>query len=101
MQDRIFSGNDISSGVGTKTVSFTNPFFDNQLMQLVLQWKMQIREIHLQFQITVNSFRCFYLKTQVAQIFQELLILLLKVFARSINKYGTGIRFYNFKCEFS
>ena len=26
MQDRIFSGNDISSGVGTKTVSFTNPF---------------------------------------------------------------------------
>ncbi len=26
MPDRIFSGNDISSGVGTKTVSFTNPF---------------------------------------------------------------------------
>tara|TARA_R100000655_G_scaffold83285_1_gene122861 strand:- start:1122 stop:4040 length:2919 start_codon:yes stop_codon:yes gene_type:complete len=26
MQDRIFSGNDISSGVGTKTVSFSNPF---------------------------------------------------------------------------
>ena len=26
MIDRIFSGNDISSGVGTKTVSFTNPF---------------------------------------------------------------------------
>ena len=26
MVDRIFSGNDISSGVGTKTVSFTNPF---------------------------------------------------------------------------
>ena len=26
MVDRIFSGNDISSGIGTKTVSFTNPF---------------------------------------------------------------------------
>ena len=26
MIDRIFSGNDISSGVGTKTVTFTNPF---------------------------------------------------------------------------
>ena len=26
MIDRIFSGNDISSGVATKTVSFTNPF---------------------------------------------------------------------------
>tara|TARA_R100000329_G_scaffold43038_1_gene40206 strand:- start:366 stop:1856 length:1491 start_codon:yes stop_codon:yes gene_type:complete len=26
MVDRIFSGNDISSGVGTKTVTFTNPF---------------------------------------------------------------------------
>jgi len=26
MQDRIFSGNDILSGVGTKTVTFTNPY---------------------------------------------------------------------------
>ena len=26
MQDRIFSGNDIISGVGTKTVTFTNPY---------------------------------------------------------------------------
>ena len=26
MQDRIFSGNDIVSGAGTKTVTFTNPF---------------------------------------------------------------------------
>jgi hypothetical protein len=26
MVDRIFSGNDIVSGAGTKTVSFTNPF---------------------------------------------------------------------------
>jgi predicted phage tail protein len=26
MEDRIFSGNDISSGAGTKTVTFTNPF---------------------------------------------------------------------------
>jgi len=26
MEDRIFSGNDITSGVGTKTVTFTNPF---------------------------------------------------------------------------
>ena len=26
MQDRIFSGNDISSGAGTKTVTFTNPY---------------------------------------------------------------------------
>jgi len=26
MPDRIFSGNDISSGAGTKTVTFTNPF---------------------------------------------------------------------------
>ena len=26
MPDRIFSGNDIISGVGTKTVVFTNPF---------------------------------------------------------------------------
>ena len=26
MPDRIFSGNDISSGVGTKTVTFTNPY---------------------------------------------------------------------------
>ena len=26
MEDRIFSGNDIVSGAGTKTVTFTNPF---------------------------------------------------------------------------
>ena len=26
MQDRIFSGNDIVSGAGTKTVTFTNPY---------------------------------------------------------------------------
>ena len=26
MQDRIFSGNDVVSGAGTKTVTFTNPF---------------------------------------------------------------------------
>ena len=26
MPDRIFSGNDIVSGVGTKTVTFTNPY---------------------------------------------------------------------------
>ena len=26
MADRIFSGNDISSGAGTKTVTFTNPY---------------------------------------------------------------------------
>jgi hypothetical protein len=26
MSDRIFSGNDIVSGAGTKTVTFTNPF---------------------------------------------------------------------------
>jgi len=26
MQDRIFSSNDIISGVGTKTVTFTNPY---------------------------------------------------------------------------
>ena len=26
MEDRIFSGNDITSGAGTKTVSFTNPY---------------------------------------------------------------------------
>ena len=29
MVDRIFSGNDITSGTGTKTVSFTNPFKTN------------------------------------------------------------------------
>ena len=26
MQDRIFSGNDIVSGTGTKSITFTNPF---------------------------------------------------------------------------
>ena len=26
MQDRIFSGNNITSGAGTKTVTFTNPY---------------------------------------------------------------------------
>ena len=26
MQDRIFSGNDIISGTGTKSITFTNPF---------------------------------------------------------------------------
>ena len=26
MPDRIFSGNDITSGAGTKTVTFTNPY---------------------------------------------------------------------------
>jgi len=26
MEDRIFSGNDITSGAATKTVSFTNPY---------------------------------------------------------------------------
>jgi hypothetical protein len=29
MPDRIFSGNDIVSGTGTKTVTFTNPFYTN------------------------------------------------------------------------
>ena len=26
MQDRIFSGNDVVSGAGTKSITFTNPF---------------------------------------------------------------------------
>ena len=46
MPDRIFSGNDLTSGAGTKTVTFTNPY-KSVIMQLELQAKIWKQEIFL------------------------------------------------------
>ena len=101
MVDRIFSGNDISSGVQEQKQLHLLIHLKLHLMLLVLQWKMQTQEISLQFQIKLLIVLTFYLKIQVAQIFQELLILLQRAFKRSINKYVTSNRFYNRQSIFS
>jgi len=56
MQDRIFSGNDIVSGAGTKTVSFTNPFKTNGYAVGITGENMATGDFFTVSNKTVNSF---------------------------------------------
>ena len=56
MVDRIFSGNDISSGVGTKTVTFTNPFKNNSICSWYYNGRCKHRDFFTVSNKTVNSF---------------------------------------------
>jgi hypothetical protein len=86
MEDRIFSGNDIVSGAGTKTVSFTNPFKTVNYAVGITMENARQQETFLQFLIKQLILLMFYLKIQVVQIYQEHLILLQKDFKRSIKR---------------
>ena len=56
MPDRIFSGNDIVSGTGTKTVTFTNPFFSVNYALGITAENMQSSDFFEISNKTINSF---------------------------------------------
>ena len=56
MPDRIFSGNDISSGAGTKTVTFTNPFFSNNYAVGITGEDMNSGDFFIVENKTINGF---------------------------------------------
>ena len=56
MPDRIFSGNDISSGAGTKTVTFTNPFKSDNYAVGITGQGMATGDFFLVESKTINGF---------------------------------------------
>jgi len=56
MPDRIFSGNDISSGAGTKTVTFTNPFKSDNYAVGITGQGMATGDYFLVESKTINGF---------------------------------------------
>ena len=56
MPDRIFSGNDISSGAGTYTVSFTNPFYSVNYAVGITAQGLATGDYHLLTNKTINGF---------------------------------------------
>ena len=56
MEDRIFSGNDISSGAGTKTVTFTNPFKSDNYAVGITGQGMATGDFFLVESKTINGF---------------------------------------------
>ena len=56
MPDRIFSGNNISSGAGTKTVTFTNPFKSASYAVGITADNMATGDFFTVSNKTVNSF---------------------------------------------
>ena len=56
MQDRIFSGNDIVSGAGTKTVTFTNPFKTDNYAVGITGQGMSTGDYFLVESKTINGF---------------------------------------------
>jgi hypothetical protein len=56
MQDRIFSGNDITSGAGTKTVTFTNPFKTTNYAIGITAQGMATGDFFLLESKTINGF---------------------------------------------
>jgi hypothetical protein len=56
MPDRIFSGNDISSGAGTYTVSFTNPFYSVNYAVGITAQGLATGDFFLLSNKTINGF---------------------------------------------
>jgi hypothetical protein len=56
MPDRIFSGNDITSGAGTKTVTFTNPFKTDNYAVGITGQGMSTGDYFLVESKTINGF---------------------------------------------
>jgi hypothetical protein len=56
MPDRIFSGNDISSGVGTYTVTFTNPFYSANYAVGITAQGLATGDYYLLTSKTINGF---------------------------------------------
>jgi hypothetical protein len=56
MPDRIFSGNDISSGTGTYTVTFTNPFYSVNYAVGITAQGLATGDYHLLTNKTINGF---------------------------------------------
>jgi hypothetical protein len=56
MPDRIFSGNDISSGAGTYTVSFTNPFYSVNYAVGITAQGLSTGDYYLLTNKTINGF---------------------------------------------
>ena len=56
MQDRIFSDNDITSGAGTKTVTFTNPFKTTNYAIGITAQGMATGDFFLLESKTINGF---------------------------------------------
>ena len=56
MEDRIFSGNDITSGAGTKTVTFTNPFKSDNYAVGITGQGMATGDFFLVESKTINGF---------------------------------------------
>jgi hypothetical protein len=56
MPDRIFSGNDISSGTSTYTVSFTNPFYSVNYAVGITAQGLATGDYHLLTNKTINGF---------------------------------------------
>ena len=88
MADRIFSGNDISSGAGTKTVTFTNPYKSVNYAVGITAKDMATGDFFL-VEIKLLMDLMLHLKIQVEQQVSKHLILLQKGFKRSIRNYGT------------
>jgi len=56
MPDRIFSGNDISSGAGTYTVTFTNPFYSANYAVGITAQGLATGDFYLLSNKTINGF---------------------------------------------
>ena len=56
MEDRIFSGNDIVSGAGTKTVTFTNPYKSGNYALGITGQAMSTGDFFLVESKTINGF---------------------------------------------
>ena len=56
MPDRIFSGNDIESGAGTKTVTFTNPYKSASYAVGITGENMATGDFFLVESKTINGF---------------------------------------------
>ena len=88
MVDRIFSGNDIVSGAGTKSITFTNPFKTVNYAVGITGQNMATGDYFLVENKTIKVLML-HLKIRVIQQCQNIRFYCKRLFKRSIRKYGT------------
>ena len=71
MEDRIFSGNDISSGAGTKTVTFTNPFKSDNYAVGITGQGMATGDFFLVESKTINGFNVTFKNSSGSAVSKE------------------------------
>ena len=91
MKDRIFSGNDIVSGTGTKSVTFTNPFKSGNFAVGITGQGMATGDYFTVSNKTINGFDVAFFNSSNAGV-SKTFDFIAKGFLRRINKWHVQLQ---------